>query len=133
MPNANDNCGIASFELSHESGTAFPVGTTLVTALATDEAGNSAEGSFEVTVLDNENPAILNLSNDITVPNDSRECGAEVTWSHKLLDLIAVVVVGLGLSDVPILALNDVAHGDGSFVAFLHAVDRTLIRTLGDS
>ncbi|MGB1070301.1 MAG: HYR domain-containing protein [Planctomycetota bacterium] len=84
MPNANDNCGIASFELSHESGTAFPVGTTLVTALATDEAGNSTEGSFEVTVLDNENPAILNLSNDITVPNDIRECGAEVTWSQHI-------------------------------------------------
>ena len=35
------------------SGTAFPVGTTTVSVTATDPAGNTATGSFTVTVLHN--------------------------------------------------------------------------------
>ena len=94
MPQADDNCGIASFELSHDSGSVFPVGTTLVTATATDDAGNTHAESFEVTVLDNENPQIINLSGDITETNEIRECGVVVTWTdHVAIDNCGFVSV----------------------------------------
>jgi hypothetical protein len=66
---ASDSCdstpGVA---LSHASGSVFNVGTTTVTATATDDSGNSSSCSFNVTVLYNftgffspvENPPTLN-------------------------------------------------------------------------
>lgn len=49
-PTANDNVGVASLTTSPPSGSAFPAGTTTVTATATDVAGNSATCSFTVKV-----------------------------------------------------------------------------------
>ncbi|WP_164011454.1 ELWxxDGT repeat protein [Pyxidicoccus trucidator] len=43
---------------SHTSGTVFPLGVTTVTATATDEAGNAASCSFEVTVRDATRPEV---------------------------------------------------------------------------
>ncbi len=54
---ATDNCS-ASITYSKAPGSFFPVGTTSVTATATDPAGNSAECTFDVTVTDNEAPVI---------------------------------------------------------------------------
>jgi hypothetical protein len=48
---ATDNCGVASIGYSIASGSVFNVGTTPVTATATDAAGNSASCTFTVTVL----------------------------------------------------------------------------------
>jgi uncharacterized repeat protein (TIGR01451 family) len=48
-----DNCGNVAVNYSTASGTAFPVGTTVVTATATDAAGNTATDTFTVTVLYN--------------------------------------------------------------------------------
>jgi hypothetical protein len=58
---ATDNCS-ATITYSHASGSVFPVGTTTLTATATDAAGNTAECSFNVTVTDNEAP-IISLAN----------------------------------------------------------------------
>ena len=51
LPEFSDNCG-ASIELVEglESGSVFPHGITVVTYLVTDEAGNTAECSFEVLI-----------------------------------------------------------------------------------
>ena len=44
-------------------GSAFPVGTTVVSCTATDSAGNVATSSFNVIVVDDEDPAAgLSLS-----------------------------------------------------------------------
>ena len=48
------------------SGTTFPLGTTTVTCTATDAAGNTGTGSFDVTVVDTTPPA-LSLPADFTV------------------------------------------------------------------
>jgi len=45
-------------QLSHESGATFPLGTTVVTAAAIDEAGNRATCDFEVLVQDTTAPDI---------------------------------------------------------------------------
>ncbi|HKR21027.1 MAG TPA: PxKF domain-containing protein [Pyrinomonadaceae bacterium] len=48
---ATDNCSAApTVTYSHASGSTFPVGTTTVTATATDAAGNHSECTFTVTV-----------------------------------------------------------------------------------
>ncbi len=49
-PLANDNCGIASVTSNYDSGHAFDLGTTTVTYIATDNCGNTAACSFDVTV-----------------------------------------------------------------------------------
>jgi len=53
-----DNCGSPVITYSHNPGSFFAVGTTLVTATATDACGNTAECSFNVIVNDNEKPVI---------------------------------------------------------------------------
>lgn len=49
-PTASDSCGTAGVTTSHASGANFPVGTTLVTATATDQSGNTSSCTFNVTV-----------------------------------------------------------------------------------
>ena len=48
---ASDNCSTPTITYDHASGSVFPVGTTTVTATATDAAGNHSSCSFHVTVL----------------------------------------------------------------------------------
>jgi uncharacterized repeat protein (TIGR01451 family) len=68
---ASDNCSTPTVTSSHASGSVFPVGTTVVTATATDAAGNESECTFNVTVLYNftgffspvSNPPTLNAVN----------------------------------------------------------------------
>jgi hypothetical protein len=62
-PTATDNCN-ANVVLSIASGSLFAIGTTPVSAVATDPSGNASTCSFTVTVSDNEAPAAIcqNLS-----------------------------------------------------------------------
>ena len=64
-PTATDNSGDVSVALTSglAPGEVFPVGITTVTFEATDAAGNKAECSFTITVIDNENPTITCPSN----------------------------------------------------------------------
>jgi hypothetical protein len=50
---ATDNCPGVTFSVNPVSGSVFPVGTTIVTATATDAAGNVTTRTFTVTVLYN--------------------------------------------------------------------------------
>ncbi|HEX8355325.1 MAG TPA: PxKF domain-containing protein [Pyrinomonadaceae bacterium] len=50
---AADNCGVPSLNVTPASGSVFNVGTTTVTATATDAAGNTTTRQFTVTVLYN--------------------------------------------------------------------------------
>src|SRR6185369_7671441 len=56
---ANDLCGSVTNLVSvPASGSAFPVGLTLVTSTATDDSGNSSQCIFTVTVQDTQAPTI---------------------------------------------------------------------------
>lgn len=57
------------------SGSSFPLGTTTVSYKATDAAGNTANCSFTVTVVDNEAPSITAPAN-VTVNADNGMCAA---------------------------------------------------------
>ena len=84
-PTATDNCSVVSFTSNHNSGAAFPIGTTVVTYTATDAAGLTSTCSFNVTVVDNENPTVSCPAN-ITVNSTAGNCGAVVTYSGTASD-----------------------------------------------
>ncbi|SDS30716.1 tandem-95 repeat protein [Christiangramia echinicola] len=80
-PSTFDNSGEVTIEQIEgpESGEVFPVGITTVSFKATDSSGNTAECSFEITIVDDEAPAIAEMDN-IVVNNDSGICGAIVNF-----------------------------------------------------
>ena len=82
---ASDNCGVASDSSSANSGDFFPVGTTTVSYMATDSAGNTSSCSFDITVNDTEAP-VANCPAPIAVSNDSGQCGANVTFTLSATD-----------------------------------------------
>ncbi|TAL44402.1 MAG: CHRD domain-containing protein [Chitinophagaceae bacterium] len=75
---ATDNCSGVTVTYSKDPGTFFDVGTTTVTATATDASGNTSTCTFDVTVNDVEPPVILDLNAD---PN--------ILWppNHKLRNI----------------------------------------------
>ena len=79
-PVAADNCAVV-LVASHEPGDVFLLGTTTVTYIATDDAGNVVDCSFTVTVNDAEMPVISNCPVDIVLSNDPGQCEANVFWT----------------------------------------------------
>jgi len=77
-PTVTDNCAGATITSVPPSGSVFPVGTTVVTATATDTAGNTSTCTFNVTVNDTEAP-VITCAADVTVSTDSGVCNANVT------------------------------------------------------
>jgi gliding motility-associated-like protein len=75
LPQANDNCGIASFSANFNPGTTFPSGITTVVYTAVDLAGNTATCSFSVTAVDKVSPVFVTFPND-TLITDADPCGA---------------------------------------------------------
>ena len=71
---------------SPASGFSFPVAATPVTCTATDASGNSATGSFTVTVTDHTPPA-LTLPGTLTATATS-PAGAAVSYSASASDLV---------------------------------------------
>ena len=65
------------------SGATFPVGTTTNTFQVSDGLGNTASCSFNVTVVDNEAPAITCPGN-MTVNNSLGICGAVVNFNSPV-------------------------------------------------
>ncbi|WKK83315.2 HYR domain-containing protein [Marivirga arenosa] len=79
-PQASDNCGFTPTLSSNlNSGSTFQLGTTTVTYTATDEGGNTAQRSFNVTVEDNSPPTFNNLPTEIRVVAEGN-CTAIATW-----------------------------------------------------
>ena len=69
--NATDNSGVVSIERTGvPAGNIFPVGTTTITYIATDSAGNTAQTTQTVTVVDN-TPPTFTAPAPVTVSADS--------------------------------------------------------------
>ncbi len=82
---ANDNVdGPVAVTCSPASGSTFPIGTTTVQCSATDAHGNTANGSFTVTVRDT-TPPTLALPANITAEATSAS-GAVVTYTASAND-----------------------------------------------
>jgi hypothetical protein len=65
-PTPSDNCVNYVMTGSHNSGDNFPMGTTTVSFVVTDQAGLSVSRSFTITVLDTAKPVIASLP--VTLP-----------------------------------------------------------------
>ncbi|MGS2725040.1 HYR domain-containing protein [Psychroserpens sp. BH13MA-6] len=79
VPSVFDNCvGLNTQPTGIPPGTQFPVGTTTITWVIIDAAGNTVNCTQNVTITDDEPPSITCPSN-ITVNTDAGECFATVT------------------------------------------------------
>ena len=67
------------------SGSTFALGTTTVTCSATDDAGNTATETFDVTVQDTTAPTITNVPANITAEATGAD-GAAVTYTNPTAD-----------------------------------------------
>ncbi|MGE4632768.1 MAG: HYR domain-containing protein [Planctomycetota bacterium] len=79
-PTAEDLCGEIQMDSNFASGTAFGIGVTTVLYTATDESGNTADMSFDVTVLDVESPVLVGLPDSFTAGTNPGDCTASVSW-----------------------------------------------------
>jgi hypothetical protein len=103
--------GDLDVDFSIPSGSAFPLGTTTVTATASDAAENSVSGTFQVTVVDTTPPSIAALA---ASPN--------VLWppNHQMVPVVLAADVGDlvdGAPETRIISVSssepDDGHGDG--------------------
>ena len=81
IPTSTDNCGVPSLISSHDPGDTFPVGTTIVTYTATDNAGNISTCTFKVIVSDNTPPTISGCIVDDILLNANSSCQAIGWWT----------------------------------------------------
>lgn len=79
-PSATDNCPV-TLTPTHNPGTTFPFGETIVTYTATDQGGNVAVCSFKVVVGNGASPVITGCPKDITV-NALKAGPVTVTWEE---------------------------------------------------
>jgi hypothetical protein len=92
-PAVGDNCAYTWSQTNGlESGSVFPIGTTVNQFTITDASGNTATCSFSVTVTDNENPTISNAPADVVMcnpvtwipPTITDNCpGVQITTTHE--------------------------------------------------
>ena len=81
-PTAADNCALASLTSDIAPGTTFFLGTTTVTYTATDIYGNSSTATFNVIVVDDQDPTISGTPANITVSADVGLCTTAVNWTE---------------------------------------------------
>jgi len=115
-PVATDNSGSVSVNADFMTGNSFPIGTTLVTVTATDDAENISTCSFNVTVVDNVAPILIckdatvelgeggNVNISITDVFDtlSDNCEVEVLSADKT----SFTVEDLGENEVTVTAID---------------------------
>jgi extracellular elastinolytic metalloproteinase len=108
---SNDNCSGTTVASTPPSGSAFPIGTTVVNSTATDASGNTATCSFNVTVSDAEPPTITNASATPAVINFN---------NHKMVDVFVNYVATDNSGGTPLTVLTvtssepDDATADGN-------------------
>jgi gliding motility-associated-like protein len=88
-PIVDDNCQVASvvndYNDSADASDVYPVGNTIVTWTVTDIHGNTATCEMNITVTDDEAPAI-NCPVNVTGFNDPNECGAVMNVAQPVVN-----------------------------------------------
>ncbi|NOS56852.1 MAG: HYR domain-containing protein [Cyclobacteriaceae bacterium] len=80
-PTANDNCldGTVTAPV-FQPGDEFPIGTTVITYIAKDKAGNTSRCEFSIVVSDKTGPTVTSQPTDISA-NANASCKANVNWT----------------------------------------------------
>ncbi|QQS31457.1 MAG: HYR domain-containing protein [Sphingobacteriales bacterium] len=110
---------------SPASGSIFSVGTTPVTATATDVNGNSSNCIFNVTVVDDEDP-VITCPADITVPAAFGYCSEEVSFAATATDNCGVFGItynylpgsSFGVGTIEVTATATDLYGNDSSCTF---------------
>jgi gliding motility-associated-like protein len=79
-PTVSDNCLGVTLTSSHDSGDAFPKGTTQVVYTATDGSGNTSTCSFNVMVTDSVDPLISGCFATDIIAVATASCESPVNW-----------------------------------------------------
>ena len=82
--NATDNLPGVTITCTPPSGSVFPVGTSQVTCVARDAAGNTATCVFNVTIKDQ--PPIVAVPTNVVVGADAGQCSAVVNYTVTVQD-----------------------------------------------
>jgi hypothetical protein len=90
---ADDNCGLASLTYSQDPNTFFPVGLTTVTATAEDIHGNTAFCTFDITVIEINDPPVAR-DTSMTAPEDAATAAQLQAWDPEDDDLTYEVLAG---------------------------------------
>ena len=109
QPVATDNCGVASFTSTHQSGNVFPQGSTLVTFTAQDNCGNQTTAAFQVTVT-----CTSPCSNPtITCPGTYTACPSSTVPSTAIAGMASASASSGCTSGTPSITFNDVINSSG--------------------
>ncbi len=82
---AEDNCSTANVSCDHPFDSYFNLGTTSITCIAVDEAGNADTGVFHITVIDTQ-PPVASCPDDTTLYNEPGLCGAHLVFTPTVED-----------------------------------------------
>lgn len=109
---ATDDCGVPTVSCIPSSGSTFPKGTTTVICTATDNDGQTATCSFDVTVVDNEPPQVTSSVAVSTFWSPNHDVinvglGATATDNCDANPVISVMVFGDEDDELP--------TGDGTY------------------
>src|SRR6056297_2224675 len=89
VPIATDNCEVSVAQTAGPTaGDILDVGNYTVTYIATDDAGNTAECTFEIEVLDVQDP-IIGCPQDVTISTDADVC----EWASQAGSLSPIVAI----------------------------------------
>ncbi|MDP3392963.1 LamG-like jellyroll fold domain-containing protein [Sediminibacterium sp.] len=124
LPTATDNCGgQVTIVATPVSGSVFPIGTTTVTVLATDQYNNSSSTTFTVTVVGV--PPVIVVPATIRVDASASNCGAVVNFAATETTAIPASTITyshqpgstfpLGTTVVTATATNAVGTSVGTF------------------
>jgi len=116
--NATDNSGSVSVKRSGvPNGNVFPVGTTTITYIATDGAGNSTAATQTVTVIDNTAPTL-------TAPTPT-SVNADSTGHATIPDVVALTTAGDNCGPVTVTQspLAGTVVGTGTHTITITATD----------
>ncbi|MBX2827118.1 MAG: HYR domain-containing protein [Flavobacteriaceae bacterium] len=121
-PTGSDNCPASTTVQTSglPSGSIFPVGVTVNTFEVTDATGNTATCSFNVTVIDNENPTIT-CPADITASNDPGVCEAAITVPQPTFDDNCFTNGCVRNDDLESYALGSINGQDANWVGWTGA------------
>jgi hypothetical protein len=100
---SSDNCGTPTVSCNPSAGSSFPIGTTTVSCVANDAAGNRANCSFTVQVLDTQPPAINGIS--VNKP---------VLWTpdHSMVDVTVNYTASDNCGSSPVRCLLSVSSNE---------------------
>jgi hypothetical protein len=116
---ATDNCSKVVVTSSPASGSLFPVGTTTVTATATDSSGNQSTCTFTVKVTDNEPPVITGLKTSRSKLWSPNHQTIDVTVDYNSTDNCGVVSCQLSVSSNQ----SENGKGDGNTASDWKIID----------